>query len=223
MISNPFHPLHLPIVTPERLFGRDHLVRPIVEMMIGERPSACLGLFGPRRIGKSSIVKCSEAIALQSKGPLTPVVVYEDCAIWQAKTQDQVLERLCGGIHKWTGVASDRIDPTDALQEVLEVASASGVRVTFVFDEVGRAAKNPRLDEGFFSYLRGLTSTADIQFITCSPEPLTDYWTGLPTADSTFFGLFTTEFIGPISHESSVAMRLAPAAISRMLKILRLS
>jgi AAA domain-containing protein len=201
---NPFLGMHLPVRSPERLFGRDELVNSLAERMQSDSPPQCVSLYGPRRIGKTSIVLCAEALARSAAGP--SVVVYEDTSVWQNSSPEDVLRKLCRLIQRKLGVNKSGVDPSDALQDTLEETTQKGIRVTLILDEIGRAATNPRLDEGFFSYLRSLASLWDVQYMTCSPEPLMDYWQGLPTADSTFFGLFVTRFVGPIPSDSAISM-----------------
>jgi hypothetical protein len=204
--TNPFQSVHLPVRDPSRLFGRSPLLSNLVNSMIGIAPPRCVSIYGPRRIGKTSIVLCAADLAKRTAGPVTPMVIYEDSATWHGNDKEQVLARLVRRITRLLGEGVVSDDPADALQEALESATNQNIRVTFVYDEIGKAARNPRLDEAFFSFMRGLATLWDVQYVTCSPEPVVDYWIGLPTADSTYFGLFVTEFIGNISQDHATQM-----------------
>src|SRR5262249_38052373 len=112
----------------------------MVENMVGASPPQCVSLYGPRRIGKTSIALCAQALAPLSNGSLTPLVLYEDAAAWLGKDDSQLLRRFVTRLGERVGFESARNDPADALQELLELTTETDVRVTIIIDEVGRAA-----------------------------------------------------------------------------------
>lgn len=187
--------------------------------MTGEGPCESLALWGPRRIGKTSILKCASSAAnLEDNTRLTPIVLYQDCGVWETRSTDDVIDLLGDKVWSWLGPGSGGVvarSPVDRLEKGLDSLAEHDVRLTVIFDEIGRAAKNPRLGESFFSYLRGLTAQWDLQYLTASPFPLQDYWAGLPAADSTFFGLFSTRYVGPLTAADSLLMlRRGTASVS---------
>ena len=207
---SPFRPLHAPVETLSCLFGRSRLVQSLVASMTGEGSCECLALWGPRRIGKTSILKCAVTAAnLERNTRLTPIVLYQDCGVWETRSANDVVDLLGDKLWSWLGPSSLKTpvrSPVDRLEKGLDALAEHGVRLTVIFDEIGRAAKNPRLGESFFSYLRGLTAQWELQYLTASPFPLQDYWAGLPAADSTFFGLFSTHYVGPLALSDALLM-----------------
>jgi class 3 adenylate cyclase len=204
------------IPRPEMFFGREAMVRRIMNRIAGESTQS-ISLVGERRIGKSSLLNHLRAARTRVSHLTQP----DSCLFLlidfqQARTLDQEqfftvvfaeARRQLGGIVELEARADD-----EGMRLLCEAVSAAGLKLVFLFDEFECVTKNERLRPEFYSFLRSLANTWSVGFITASGRDLKDMCASHEISDSPFFNIFSVLRVGLLGREEGLALIVGPSA-----------
>lgn len=179
MEVNPFY--HSGPVTGKNFADRrdelDTLLR-----WLGTTPPTCVALYGPERIGKTSLLRqlCEEEGPQRYK-QYNYHWVYLD------------LQGIFSPEEFWKTLARKLEAPDSNIREVLEQAPAP---VVLCLDEFGEVLSRPEFTADFYDYLRSLTQTGKLALVISTLRPLRELSIPSGADVSRFFNIFRTLELG---------------------------
>lgn len=198
--ANPF--THRgPIRDEEAFVGRTTALSQTLAFLTGGQ---CVSIVGPRRIGKTSMaLHCTRASVLQSQGvdPRSLCWVLQSCETWERLSRDEIYQLLAGllsaQVDNTAAPSQSGLTPYRQLEQIVRAFSGRHIHLVIVLDEFDLLSRNPALDEGFFTSLRGLVTTYGISFLTISTRPLLELtFVQGSTLSSPFFNVFAQVRLG---------------------------
>jgi len=156
-----------PIHDPAYFFGRQ---RELVYLFDLVRQRQSVAIFGPRRMGKTSLLFHATHPEIIRKAGFDPARTR--CVTVDGGMLDGLDEAwLNGAIGRGLGGEIDAI-PFDHLVGQVRALARQGDQLIVALDEFDLIAANPRFDASVFNRLKGLAAQYPIQFITASTSPL---------------------------------------------------
>ena len=170
MLLNPYIAGN-PLKDPAAFFGRDDIVREVMQMLNHPDEKAIV-LFGQRRIGKTTILLQIDQ-RLTQEGNFTPV--YFDLQDRASSTLAEVLYKLAQAVAyriKMPMPSADSFDESgnyfikEFLPEAIKLAAPSGIVILFDEFDVMDSAQNNQAGRIFFPYLRAFISELErVKFV----------------------------------------------------------
>jgi GTPase SAR1 family protein len=184
MEVNPFY--HSGPVIGDNFADRQDELNTLLRWL-GTTPPACIALYGPERIGKTSLLRqlCEiegpkrygnyRWLYLDMQGIFSPDEFFEE------------LKRKLGG------------SSTD-IRAILE---QSGSSIVLCLDEFGEALSRPEFTADFYDYLRSLTQTGKLALVISTLRPLRELSVPSKAEVSRFFNIFRPFELGPFSPDAA--------------------
>ncbi len=193
MPDNPY--THRGPVTGEDFYGREKEFARLLQLL-GTRPPQSVAVYGPERIGKSSLLR----ELCEARGParlphLTFVYVdaqgaYDRAAFFRAATGK---------------AAEDYRSFDDWLDEQPQP-------VVLCLDEFGKALANEDFEDDFFDFLRSKANSGRLALVTSTLTPLSELKVPSGAEVSRFFNIFTPLPLGPLAEPEARQLAAEPAA-----------
>jgi CHAT domain-containing protein len=208
-----------PIRDPSGFYGRSREVRTALSQL---RKVQSVSLVGPRRIGKTSMLRyISDPLMLKKRGidPAPFIFVPIDCQQLSNYSRDQLLQLMLNQARVSINKAGFQVDIASYssmsfsdFSDVLSILTQSGRKLIFLFDEFEYLGQNKNLDPGFFAGLRGIANNLDVAYVTASGSTLLKLtYADHDVLGSPFFNIFSTIRIGLLEDSDARALITEPA------------
>lgn len=190
-------------------FGREDELQVLYEA--GHRQQS-ISVVGPRRIGKTSLLRHLELPAVQREYAQrfnyrldNRLFVFLNLRDYVHKSQDDffhsVSEQIFQQAQKVTTLEPPAKQGEDQLSKLLEEIERLGYHPILLMDSFDKVTSNTQFDEAFLSFLRSLATRGRVSYITASLRPLYEMsHPGIVT--SPFFDIFTSCKLGPLTEEA---------------------
>jgi hypothetical protein len=176
-VSNPF--FHRgPIRDPAYFFGREREVSHILALL---RNAQSVAIVGPRRIGKSSLLRQianPTVFAAHGLNVNDYSFVYVDCNSWNSYTAGDCYASLIDELRQTLAAAGYEIAASAesatyrVFDQVIRTIAQQQRQIIFLLDEFESLSKSPTLDIDLFSGLRSLSTRYHVAYVTVSTRPL---------------------------------------------------
>lgn len=187
---------------PDELLGRKGLKRTLLEVKDAQRN---IQINGPRRIGKTWLLRWLEASLANSAAPtyVTVWVPLETMGEASPRRFYDVLRRALARADKELAERCplNGADPSANGESLIELARAlqdEGRRLILLIDEFEKLAARETFDVGFFDQLRALITLPNVSAIVVSALPLREVCHP-DAAGSSLWGVFRKVLVGPWS------------------------
>jgi hypothetical protein len=184
MEVNPFY--HSGPVTGKNFADRRDELETLLRWL-GTTPPTCVALYGPERIGKTSLLRQ----LCEAEGPgHRPDYrwVYLD------------LQGIFSPEEFWKTLAGKLESPDSNIREVLEQAPAP---VVLCLDEFGDVLSRPDFTADFYDQLRSLTQTGKLALVISTLRPLQELSIPSGADVSRFFNIFRPLELGPFPPDEA--------------------
>lgn len=188
--ENPYY-YRGPIRQITHFFGREHETALTLQMI---KNGQSVSVIGPRRIGKTSLLfHLSDPAVRIAYGlePEQPRFVYIDGQTVAELSTSDTLNTMLEKITDRVGKSSEIPHTVDyrAFKRVLHEWSEAGPHLVLLIDEFEYLGTNPNLVDDFFAFLRSLTVSHNVAYITASQTPLASLMRGGGQSNP-FFNIF---------------------------------
>jgi CHAT domain-containing protein len=208
-----------PIRDPAGFFGRSREVRTALNQL---RNVQSVSLVGPRRIGKTSMLRyISNPLTLKKRGisPASFVFVPIDCQQLSNSSRDQLLQLMLNQARTSISKAGFQVDVASCpsmifsdFSDALGKLTQFGCKLIFLFDEFEYLGQNKNLDPGFFAGLRGIANNLDVAYVTASGSTLLELtYADHDVLGSPFFNIFSTIRIGLLEDSDARSLITEPS------------
>lgn len=215
-MENPyFH--RTPVKDRRYFFGRRDETAKLFHAL---RDMQCYSIVGPRRIGKTSLLRHLQDPTMLGQGELDGeyVLIFLDCAAWSQLDQVGWYQVFGEEVKAQTADRADHLlgDPGDltsprAFDRLIRKVTNWGFKLVFLLDEFEAMATNPQLDAPFFSHLRQLAFES-VAFVTASRSGLYDLTRSRQSVlNSPFFNIFYTLNLGLFKPEEALDLIDGPS------------
>lgn len=217
--ANPFY-FGGKIIDPTRFVGRADQVRFITQRMQATQMTS-VGIVGPRRIGKSSLLyHIFQTYPQRLADPQRFLVAYASLQSARVRTQTNFLQTVAGELtqacSRHPNAAALPAWPTpcqdlSAFEQGLRALQDAGLRCVLCLDEFEALLERPQeFDDAFYDALRACMDDQRLMLIIASARPLTYYGSRYRFV-SRFFNLGSTAFLDEFSEPEARALVAAPA------------
>lgn len=182
---NPFY--HSGPVTGEAFVNREEELNTLLGWL-GTRPPTCVALYGPERIGKTSLLRQ----LCEQEGPQR----YPD---YQWVYLD--LQGILSPDEFWRTLAERLEAPGQDIRAALDQAL-----VVLCLDEFGKVLSRPDFTADFYDLLRSLTQTSKLALVISTLRPLKELHVPSGANVSRFFSIFRPFPLGPFSDQAARAL-----------------
>jgi len=187
---------------PDELLGRKELKRTLLEVEASQRN---IQINGPRRIGKTWLLRWLEAslaksatparvtvwVPLETMGEASPRRFYEVLRRALARADRELAEQCALN-------ATDASTNGESLIELARALQDEGRRLILLIDEFEKLAARESFDIGFFDQLRALITLPNVSALVVSALPLREVCHP-DAAGSSLWGVFRKVSVGPWS------------------------
>lgn len=199
----------------EQFFGREREVMRIMQRL-GASPPQSVAIVGDRRVGKSSLlhyVSRPEIASGYLYDPDNTVFLFVDFQEVRGLSVDVFFETLFRHLREALEgrVTIDEAADSDGLRALLGRLDSEGIALIVLLDEFDRVTRSSSFDADFFSYLRSLAGRYNLAFVTSSGRELKELCLTEEIADSPFFNIFSSVFLGSMTESEARDMVLTPA------------
>lgn len=216
--ANPFY-FGGKITDPTRFVGRAEQLRFVTQRMQGTQMTS-VGIVGPRKIGKSSLLyHAYQTYPQRLTDPQRFLVAYASLQGAGVRTQTTFIQTVAGelaqarGRHPnaaalpaWPAPCQDLI----AFEQGLRAMQDSGLRCVLCLDEFEALLERPKeFDDAFYDALRAWMDDQRLMLVLASARPLTYYGSRYRFV-SRFFNLGNTAFLDEFSEQEARALVTAP-------------
>jgi len=212
--TNPYQAL-TPIDDPAMFFGPCSVVRRIYSAL---ESNQSVSLFGVRRIGKSTILRCLGLPDLQQRlgSDLSRLLfVYIDIRNWLFHTSSQdffdaASKAIIAASQPYLQMNVAEQGGETRFISLLEQVHARGFHIVLQMDAFDHVTKNAAFAPEFFTVLRAQATQGIVSYITASGRPLNQvYHPALQ--DSPFFNIFGFYRAEPLTPEEARHLVLIPS------------
>jgi len=215
-LQNPF--CLGPIRLEAQFFGRKEEIRQALRFLSKEQS---VSIVGSSKVGKTSFLFHVTQPFVRAKRKLVEeqVFVYFDCRslveLYQGECYLRIREEIIRqikdmeSVDKAVGTQLERIvreagsqTAYFGLRTLFRTAQKSDLHLIVLLDNFEYLARNHRLDEHFFSGLRGLSTNHQMAYLVASQSSLDKLERVRPEA-SPFFNIFTSVQLGPLTPTES--------------------
>jgi len=226
-LQNPFS--EEPIRLEAQFFGREQEIRRALRFL---HRGQSVSVVGPARIGKTSLLLhiARRSVRANQKLAEEPVFVYFDCTLLAECEQDKCYLDIREGairqiknmesVDKAVGIELERAVHTAGLRTAyfglratFQTAKENGMQLVVILDNFESLARNPLLDESFYSSLRGLHTNYRMAYLAASQSSIHKLEPARFEA-SPFFNIFTNVSLGPLKPTES--HKLVRTALERV-------
>lgn len=210
---NPFQ-CGRPVTEPAGFFGRERELRRLRGYLEG---SQWVSIVGPRRIGKTSLLlqlnhpQAADRLGLASS---EYHFVYVDAQGLGNLSASEWFRYLFQSIAQALDApAADAPATGLEFRENLAVLLSGGQNLVLMIDEFEALAADEKLDAGFFSLLRSLSTAYPISLVTASRTPISELTQQHKERFvSPFFNTFNLLRLGPLDVDAATALLRQPEA-----------
>jgi class 3 adenylate cyclase len=201
-----------PIKDAAHFYSRDRETAFTLQMV---RNGQSVSVIGPRRIGKTSLLfHLSNPTERKAYGlePEQSRFVYVDGQILAGLSNTSTLYTILEEIAAQLGKSFDISPAVDyrAFKRVIHEWSGAGPRLVLLIDEFEYVGTNPNLAEDFFVFLRSLTVSHNVAYITASQTPLASLISGRGQSNP-FFNIFEPTNLGLFCENDARQMIRLPS------------
>ncbi len=196
-------------------FGRTQLLRKFY-VAIANRQS--VSLEGPRRIGKTSFLRCASLPEVQQSFAFNGsqyLFVYLNLREYLRKTCEDFLLAVCKALIA-DGPELPELqlqagrDSADEFSRILNIITGRGFFPVLLLDAFDNVTRNEHFDAEFLAFLRAKATNGQISYVTASVAPLVDV-SHRDIVDSPFFNIFYNYELGPLAPEEARDLITLPA------------
>jgi hypothetical protein len=154
-------------------FGRERLIEDIRDRL---KSRQSVSIYGERKIGKTSLLKYIFQVVIREM-PLPDasqvIIIFQTFAGKQNISPETFLQLLYDELKiQLNGEKKVETINTYTFENFISTYYGKGKRFVFFFDELDASAENKGFDHAFFSYLRSLSETYDVQYIVASRKSI---------------------------------------------------
>jgi hypothetical protein len=213
--ENPFYMLN-PISDPTQFYGQSLMLDPIYSTI---KHGQSVSLVGPRRTGKSSILRCMGHLEIQARFryDLSRLVfVYLDLRTYLKKTCsdffDDVSRKIISACSGELTFQLPPVEGEDKFSQLLEQVTQQGFHIVLLLDAFDNVIRNQQFDPEFFLFLRAQAMAGQVCYVTASISPLSDIsHPGIKT--SPFFNIFWTCPMKPLTPDEARDLVIKPSSL----------
>jgi len=197
-------------------YGRQRELARAAQRVAADPPQS-VAITGDRRIGKSSFLYHISHPDITSEyldDPENTLFLFMDFQEERRLSIEGFFESLARHLREELG---DRYEIPEGLDDegvtkVIGELGRQGYRLILLLDEFDRVTRNSSFDETFFARLRSLAGHQNIAYITSSSRDLQQLCHTQEIADSPFFNVFSTIYLGPMLREEALELIREPTA-----------
>ena len=212
MQSNPYLN-RVMIRNTHDFYGRKREIAKLYARISASRPQS-VSITGERRIGKSSLlwyITQTEILADNIPDPESMIFVLLDFQ----ENREMQTDNFCGILldslkKKFPDISSDSC--YDALLKAVQHLDAKGYKLIVLLDEFEIVTQNPNFDARFYAFLRSLANRYNVAYVTSSRIQLQQLCHTKQIADSPFFNIFSSLYLGAFSEAEAMELITIPSA-----------
>jgi hypothetical protein len=186
--SNPF--FHSGPVTGDRFHDRDEEMARLVGAL-STMPPTSIALFGPPRIGKSSILR--QLCEVVGPEKLDRCLIYLDM---------QGVFSVADFVRRFLRLA-EAAEGSEEYAGMREAVEAARRPIVLCLDEFGKALSNPAFDADFYDFLRSLAQTGRLALVISTLRSLRELKVPADADVSRFFNIFRPLRLGPFPPDAA--------------------
>ena len=215
-VENPYYTVN-PITESGKFFGQARILRRLFSAISrGESVS----LVGPRRIGKTSILRCIGLPEIQTRFEYDlsrHILAFIDVRACLQKTSKDFFEVISDEIvlasnRKGLKTLNLSREGEDRFSNLLEQVKDQGFHTVLLLDAFDNITWNKHFDLSFFEFLRSQASARRVCYVTASISPLSEIVRYSELQSSPFFNYFSRYDVQPLAPDEARALAMIPSS-----------
>jgi len=221
---NPYQ-ASLPITTASDFFGRNTELQLTYEMLLS---GESVNIVGPRRIGKSSLLKMLPTQEMQQK-LIGHEIFRENVVIIATNLQDAAQQtpfQFLSAIAEQIPASGEQIAPEIRsyadFKNVLKSLKAQNMRLMLLIDEFDEVTHNPQFDLTFFNTLRAYQQEFFLIYVVASVKSVKEIADRVENA-SPFFNIFRYVPLSLLTEDAANDLICKDAALAQFAGFVKLT
>lgn len=217
MAGNPYLN-RVAIRDAHQFFGRKRELGKIFSRVGAARPQS-VSVVGPRRIGKSSLLRYIDDPKIRKlflESPDQYVFFYMDLQQRRDIGPPEFFKGFFSLLRR--EIPDSRVlgraagQDFESIRDALEWVHSRGYKVVVLFDEFDAITANERFTLDFYSFLRSLANNFNVAYVTSSNRDLQELCHADKIADSPFFNIFTNVYLRTFTEREALDLITQPSA-----------